>query len=140
MKISEIFVTVDIVLIKKLIGDYELLLIKRRNEPFKDNWALPGGFVDKNEDLETAAIRELVEETSITVSELEQLKAFGKPFRDPRNHVVSVAFFGIVDKNIVAKAADDAKEAKWFSVKELPKLAFDHDEIINFALSKHKLK
>ncbi len=140
MKISEIFVTVDIVLIKKLIDDYELLLIKRRNEPFKDNWALPGGFVDKNEDLETAAIRELVEETSITVSELEQLKAFGKPFRDPRNHVVSVAFFGIVDKSIVAKAADDAKEAKWFSVKELPKLAFDHDEIINFALSKHKLK
>ena len=140
MKISEIFVTVDIVLIKKLIGDYELLLIKRRNEPFKDNWALPGGFVDKNEDLETAAIRELVEETSITVSELEQLKAFGKPFRDPRNHVVSVAFFGIVDENIVAKAADDAKEAKWFSVKELPKLAFDHDEIINFALLKHKLK
>jgi 8-oxo-dGTP diphosphatase len=92
MKISEIFVTVDIVLIRKLIDDYELLLIKRRNEPFKDNWALPGGFVDKNEDLETAAIRELVEETSITVSELEQLKAFGKPFRDPRNHVVSVAF------------------------------------------------
>lgn len=140
MKISEIFVTVDIVLIKKLIGDYELLLIKRRNEPFKDNWALPGGFVDKNEDLETAAIRELVEETSITVSELEQLKAFGKPFRDPRNHVVSVAFFGMVDENIVAKAADDAKEAKWFSVKELTKLAFDHDEIINFALLKHKLK
>ena len=139
MRISEIFVTVDVVLIRENNHQLELLLIKRKNEPYKNDWALPGGFVDKNEDLETAAIRELKEETSIDVNKLEQLKAFGKPFRDPRNHVVSIAFFGIIDNTVVAKAADDAKEAKWFSVKDLPKLAFDHDEIINFALLKQKL-
>jgi len=140
VRISKIFVTVDVVLFKLSANYLELLLIKRKNEPYRDCWALPGGFVDTNEDLEDAAKRELFEETTIQVNSLEQLKAFGKPFRDPRSHVVSIAFFGYASENSIAIANDDAKEAKWFSVNDLPKLAFDHDEIIKFALSKTTLK
>ena len=136
MHISKIFLTVDIVVSKLYNNKTTVLLIKRRNNPFKNFWALPGGFVDENEDLEAAAIRELQEETSIKIESLEQLKAFGKPFRDPRNHTVSVAFLGFVQDETIAIAADDAMEVKWFSIDELPELAFDHDEIINFALTK----
>lgn len=136
MHISKIFLTVDIVLLKYSRNKYNILLVKRRNSPFKNFWALPGGFVDENEDLETAAKRELLEETSISIKNLEQLKAFGKPFRDPRNHVVSVAFIGYVPENTNAIAADDAKEVKWFNIDKLPQLAFDHDEIISFSLLK----
>ena len=138
MRTSKIFVTVDAVILRKS-SDYELLLIKRKNEPFKDCWALPGGFVDENEDLKTAAIRELEEETQIKVTDLEQIGAFGKPFRDPRGHMVSVAYFGIVPENTVAVAADDAKETGWFSVKDLPKLAFDHLDIVTLSLQKFQL-
>ncbi len=140
MRVSFIFVTVDIILFKEVSNKNLILLIKRKNEPFKDCWALPGGFVDENEDLKVAAIRELHEETQIEIENLEQLKAFGKPFRDPRSHVVSIAYTGFVSPETNAIASDDAKEAKWFSVNDLPKLAFDHDEIINFALLKHKIK
>lgn len=138
MRTSKIFVTVDAVILRKSV-DYELLLIKRKNEPFKDCWALPGGFVDENEDLKAAAIRELEEETQIKVTDLEQVGAFGKPFRDPRSHVVSVAYFGIVPENTVAVAADDAKETGWFSIKDLPKLAFDHSDIVTLSLQKFTL-
>lgn len=140
MRISNIFVAVDVLLFKEIDNSTFILLIKRKNVPFINSWALPGGFVDKNEDLEDAAKRELEEETQIKVKGLEQLKAFGKPFRDPRNHVVSIAFVGYVTSETEAFAGDDAKEAKWFSLKDLPKLAFDHDEIINFALLKLKTK
>jgi len=135
MRTSNIFVTVDAVILRKS-GDYELLLIKRKNEPFKDCWALPGGFVDQNEDLKVAAIRELEEETQIKVTDLEQIGAFGKPFRDPRGHMISVAYFGFVPENTIAVAADDAKETGWFSVKDLPKLAFDHLDIVTLSLQK----
>lgn len=136
MRISKIFVTVDVILIKNIENSQQLLLIQRKKEPFQDSWALPGGFVDENEDLETAALRELSEETGIQISAAAQLKAFGKPHRDPRGHMISVAFFAFADENASPIAADDAADAKWFSLNDLPKLAFDHDEIINFALSK----
>ncbi|HLF52865.1 NUDIX hydrolase [Flavobacterium sp.] len=139
MRISKIFVTVDVIIAKIEQSDFFLLLIKRKNDPFKDFWALPGGFVDENEDLEIAAIRELEEETQIKVTHLEQVGAFGKPFRDPRGHMVSVAYFGMVPENTIAVAADDAKEAQWFSIKNLPKLAFDHLDIINTTLQKQNL-
>lgn len=138
MKVSRIFVTVDTVIVKKA-PDYELLLIKRKNEPFKDCWALPGGFVDDNEDLEVAAKRELEEETQIKINSLQQIGAFGAPFRDPRNHTVSVAYFGEVAENTIAIASDDAKEAQWFSLKKLPALAFDHQEIIEKTIKTFKL-
>ncbi|HEY0091289.1 MAG TPA: NUDIX hydrolase [Flavobacterium sp.] len=136
MRISKIFVTVDAVVIKGAKSAPEILLIKRGNEPFKDHWALPGGFVDENEDLEKAALRELKEETGLVVSTVEQLKAFGKPFRDPRHHTVSVAFLAFADDDVKAEAADDASDAKWFPLNKLPQLAFDHQEIIDFAKTK----
>ena len=138
MRTSAIFLTVDTVILKLIGKDYHILLIQRRNNPFKDFWSLPGGFVDENEDLETAAKRELFEETCVKIENLEQLKAFGKPFRDPRSHMVTVAFLGFVLEETIAIAADDAKDVKWIAVNDLPELAFDHDEIINFALTKVK--
>lgn len=140
MRSSKIYVTVDILVFRKTDIHAQILLIRRKNDPFKDAWALPGGFVDENEDLEPAAKRELWEETQIEIGKVEQLKAFGKPFRDPRGHMVTVAFWGIVAPGTKAKAADDAKEAGWFQIDDLPKMAFDHDEIISFALQNVDLK
>lgn len=140
MRISKIFLTVDVVLIKMSQSRKQLLLIQRKKDPFQNFWALPGGFVDENEDLEVAALRELSEETGIQISAATQLKTFGTPHRDPRGHMVSVAFFAFADENAAPIAADDAADAKWFFINDLPKLAFDHDEIINFALSKINTK
>ena len=130
--VSKIFVTVDVLVINKKTD--EILLIKRLNEPFKDCWALPGGFVDENEDLEQAARRELFEETNIETEEMIQIGAFGTPNRDPRGHMISVAYQTDLIDNQIVKAKDDAKEVKWFSIKDLPELAFDHLEIINSIL------
>lgn len=139
MRTSKIFVTVDAVIFRKKDDDNELLLIKRKNDPFKSKWALPGGFVDEGEDLPVAAARELLEETGLVVKQLEQLGAFGKPGRDPRQHTVSVAYAGFAEENAEAMGADDADEAKWFSVKNLPELAFDHADIVTLAIEKHHL-
>jgi len=139
MRTSKIFVTVDAVIFRKTKGDHELLLIKRKNDPFKGKWALPGGFVDEGEDLIVAAQRELLEETGLKVTQLEQLGAFGKPGRDPRQHTVSIAYTGFSEENAEVSGADDADEAKWFSVKNLPELAFDHSDIVTLAIEKHHL-
>jgi len=139
MRTSKIFVTVDAVIFRKVKEAHEILLIQRKNEPFKGQWALPGGFVDEGEDLPVAAARELLEETGLEVENLQQLGAFGKPGRDPRQHTVSVAYTGFADENAVAVAADDAAEAQWFSVKVLPQLAFDHLDIVTLGLQKHNL-
>jgi len=136
----KIFVTVDVVLFRKMNSSYEILLIQRLNDPFKDYWALPGGFVDENEELETAAKRELFEETDIQLFQVKQIKAYGNPNRDPRHHTISVAFIGEIDSLAEAKAKDDAKAVKWFAVDELPALAFDHAEIIRDAIEKHITK
>ena len=136
MRTSNIFLTVDTLVFKRRAGVTEILLVKRKKEPFKDTWAIPGGFVDEGEDLEDAAIRELDEETSVKIDSAEQLRAFGKPGRDPRHHTVSVAFMAFVPANTTATAADDAKEAEWFSIDDLPALAFDHAEIVAFAIAK----
>jgi len=139
MRTSKIFVTVDAVVLRKVYSDLELLLIKRKNDPFKGKWALPGGFVDEGEDLPVAAKRELQEETGLVLDNLEQLGAFGKPGRDPRSHTVSIAYVGFTDANAEVVAADDADEAEWFSVSSLPEMAFDHADIIQLALEKHHL-
>lgn len=119
-----------------------VLLIRRKFPPFKDHWALPGGFVREEESLEDAVRRELKEETGAGVSYLEQLYTFGDPKRDPRQRVVSVAYFALVKSSQYQqlKASTDAEEAQWFSIKELPKLAFDHKEIVQTAIDRVRAK
>lgn len=108
-----------------------VLLIRRGNPPFEGRWALPGGFVDIDEDLEPAARRELEEETGLAAGPLSQVGAFGRPGRDPRGRVVSVAFTGApAADDPRPQPASDAAEARWFPLDELPELAFDHAEII----------
>jgi len=119
-----------------------LLLIKRKYDPFKGEWAIPGGFVLDNESLENAVERELQEETGVKINYLEQLYTFGKPDRDPRRRIISVAYFGLVKSSQFEKlnAATDAEEAQWFNIKELPKLAFDHQEILKIAIERLRAK
>lgn len=138
MRVSKIFVTVDVVVLRQTNTATQILFVQRKNEPFQGDWALPGGFVDEHEDLEAAAFRELEEETGLKPKTMVQLKAFGKPHRDPRSHTVSIAFVCEVAETAIAVAADDAADARWFAVNDLPKLAFDHSEIVSFALTKFK--
>ena len=135
MRKQNIFVTVDAVVFQKNKNKHLILLIQRKNSPFQNQWALPGGFVEDEENLNTAVVRELFEETGIVYSNFKQLKTFGKLGREPRGRTISVAFVGFSEANAIPKGADDAKDAKWFAIDKLPKLAFDHDEIIGFAIS-----
>lgn len=127
--------TVDCVVFGFDGGDLQVLLIRRGLEPFKDHWALPGGFVHLDETLDEAARRELAEETGLREVFLEQLHTFGAVERDPRERVVSVAYFALV-KPTAATAATDAAEAEWFPVASIPPLAFDHAEIFAAALAR----
>lgn len=130
-------VTVDCVIFGLDASDLKVMLIQRELEPFAGRWALPGGFVQMEEDLEAAARRELTEETGIRDVFLEQLYTFGAPGRDPRGRVVSVAYYALVNlEEHAAAAGSDAREAAWFAVDDLPPLAFDHDEIFRMALGR----
>jgi|ERR1019366_41839 8-oxo-dGTP diphosphatase len=123
-------VTVDIAIVT-CEAKPRVLLIRRKNEPFAGCWALPGGFVDKDEPLEAAARRELFEETGVQTKSLVQLHTFGDPGRDPRGHTISVVFLAEVDAEPLNPcAADDAAEVGWFSLARPPKLAFDHKDIL----------
>lgn len=127
--------TVDCVVFGFDGGDLQVLLIRRGLEPFQGRWALPGGFVHLEETLDEAARRELAEETGLREVFLEQLHTFGAVERDPRERVVSVAYFALV-KPTAATAATDAAEAEWFPVATIPPLAFDHAEILATALAR----
>ncbi len=128
-------VTVDIIIFRLSDNNPEVLLIKRGNDPYKGHWALPGGFVDKDEPLETAAARELKEETGLAGILLTQMHTFGNPGRDPRGHTVSVVYVGYLTDESTARAGDDAAAAEWFKTDELPDLAFDHDVVVEMAES-----
>lgn len=131
-------VTTDCVVFGETEGHVEVLLVKRANEPFKDEWALPGGFLEENETLEDCAARELMEETGLFGIELRQFAAFSALGRDPRGRTISVAYAAFVKKDGCAvRAADDAKEVAWFPVGALPQLAFDHGQIIREAMFGH---
>src|SRR5215467_3892725 len=133
--------TVDCVVFGFDEGDLKVLLIERGLEPFKGRWALPGGFVRVDETLDAAARRELQEEAGLTNIFLEQLYSFGEIDRDPRERVVSVAYYALVKlTEHAAKAATDASNAQWFSVSKVPRLAFDHGHILSTAVERLKGK
>ena len=130
--------TVDVILFLKKRDDTFVLLIDRKNDPFKGEWAFPGGFVDMDEGLEQAALRELEEETGVSSICLTQFATYGTLGRDPRGRTVSVIYSSEVSPSFEEKivAGDDAAKVKWFSLKSLPELAFDHAEILNDYLQK----
>lgn len=128
-------VTVDIMLFLKLKQSHKILLIQRKNPPFKNSWALPGGFMDIDELLKDAALRELKEETNIDLDHLHQFGIYDHPDRDPRGRTISVVFYKFLENQPdTLKAGDDAGKAQWFNTNELPKLAFDHKKILNDAM------
>jgi 8-oxo-dGTP diphosphatase len=121
--------TVDIALIAAR-PEPSILLVERARAPFAGSWALPGGFVDEDERVRDAAVRELAEETGVAAPELSLLDVYDAPGRDPRGWTVSVTFVGWLDEQVPATGADDASDAAWFPLGELPELAFDHAQIV----------
>jgi 8-oxo-dGTP diphosphatase len=134
--------TVDIVIFSLRDAALQALLIRRGNPPFEGQWAIPGGFVGMTEALEEAASRELEEETGLQAAYLEQLYTYGQPDRDPRGRVVSVAYFALIPPGQKHRptGGTDAVEAAWHPVESLPRLAFDHDEILRYALRRLRYK
>jgi 8-oxo-dGTP diphosphatase len=133
-------VAADAAVFRFFKGKAQLLLVNRRNEPFKGKWCLPGGFVDIDEELDDAVARELREETGLTGVKLEQVYTFGRCGRDPRGRVITVTYMGIVGEDkFQVKAGDDAAQTQWFDIAKLPEdLAFDHNDVTKFVIRKLK--
>ena len=130
-------VTADCVVITKE-PEPRVLLIQRGNEPFKGQWAFPGGFMNMDETAEQCAVRELFEETALNAKDIIQIGAYSKIDRDPRGRTVSVAFLTIIDAAAAVEGQDDAAKAQWFPLNALPDLAFDHNDIITDAIKLYK--
>ncbi|MDJ0918073.1 MAG: NUDIX domain-containing protein [Woeseiaceae bacterium] len=134
-------VTTDIVIFTIRHDELKVLLIKRGMPPYQGMWALPGGFVDMDEDLEEGARRELEEETGVSDVFLEQLYTFGAPDRDPRERVITVAYYALIPTDeIDIKAGSDAEGVSWIGMQELPELAFDHAAILDMAFERLSAK
>ena len=137
-------ITVDIILFTFQNNELKALLVRRKQPPFAGKWALPGGFVQIDEEIEEAARRELSEETNVNDIYLEQLYTFGEPDRDPRGRVITVAYFALLSvdqaESHQLQAASDADEAAWWNVYQLPSLAFDHDRILVYGLQRLRWK
>lgn len=132
-------VTTDCVIFGFDGSSLQVLLIERGLEPYKGKWAFPGGFVKMDESCEEGALRELQEETGLKDAYIEQFHAFSDPNRDPRERVITIAYFALVQKQEVM-GGDDAAQAQWFALNEIPQLAFDHDRILRVALSRLREK
>lgn len=134
-------VSADVVVFTLRENDLQVLLVRRKYPPFERMWAIPGGFVDIDESLEEAALRELEEETGIREVYLEQLYTFGRPDRDPRGRVITVVYFALAPADALRpRAGDDAAEARFWSIYDLPPLAFDHADILPYALQRLRYK
>lgn len=127
-------VTTDCVVFTKE-EEPKVLLIQRGNEPYKGCWAFPGGFMDMEETAEECAVRELKEETGLTVNQIQQIGAYSKVDRDPRGRTISIAYLAIVDAPTAVSGMDDAAKAAWFPLTSLPNLAFDHQDIMTDAIA-----
>lgn len=132
-------VTADCVVITKE-SEPKVLLIQRGADPFKGTWAFPGGFMNMDETTEQCAIRELEEETGLKVATVHQIGAYSKVDRDPRGRTITVAYLAIIDtpQDVIGK--DDAAKAEWFTITDLPTLAFDHEEIIKDAFAAYNCR
>ncbi|MBI4598452.1 MAG: NUDIX hydrolase [Candidatus Omnitrophica bacterium] len=136
-QLSKQAIAVDVVLLTIQGGTLKLLLVKRKQAPYRGAWALPGGIVGAEESVDAAALRELHEETNIGNIYLEQLYTFGELARDPRGRVITVAYYALVNwQQVQLKARQRVAEAMWFPVKRLPELAFDHRRIVDYALER----
>ena len=134
-------IAVDVVLFTIQDGVLKVLLVKRQQAPYRGAWALPGGLVEPEESVDTAALRELQEETNISNIYLEQLYTFGEPNRDPRGRVITIAYYALVNwQQFQLRARQRVSEANWFPVKRLPALAFDHERIAKYALERLRNK
>lgn len=130
-------VTVDVVVLTVSENTLHLLLVRRANPPWQGMWALPGGFVEIDESLRRAAWRELREETGVSTGHLAQLGAFGRPDRDPRERIITVAYYSLMPQNkLRIRAASDAADVRLFAIHSLPRLAADHDRIIARTLAR----
>ena len=127
-------VTADCIVIAKE-PEAKVLLIERADDPYKGCWAFPGGFLNMDESTEQCAIRELEEETGLTIETIHQIGAYSKVDRDPRGRTITVAYLAIIDKTVPVIGLDDAAKADWWPLSALPQLAFDHDEIIADAIA-----
>ena len=135
MLIQNIKVTVDAIVFRRKGGVLQLLLVKRKFDPGKGMWAFPGGFVEDDEELEAAAIRELEEETGLKLTTMTQLHTFGKVGRDARGRNITVAYYAFANESVQAvMGADDAEEAAWIDVANIKEMAFDHMEMLELAL------
>ncbi len=130
-------VTADCIVITRE-NNPRILLVERGAEPFKGCWAFPGGFLNMDETTEQCAMRELKEETGLVVKDITQIGAYSKVDRDPRGRTVTVAYVSVIEKAELVKGHDDAAQAKWFFLSDLPELAFDHEEILKDALEAYK--
>ena len=135
-------VTTDAVIFAVTAEATKLLLVKRGKDPYKGKWAIPGGFINIDEELEDSAARELQEETGLTGIKLEQMHTFGTCGRDPRGRQITVVYMGIIKEGLDRiKAGDDAALAQWFDIDKLPpNMAFDHNLVANLAIEKLKSK
>lgn len=128
--------TADCIVFARKELDFRVLLVQRANEPYKGKWAFPGGFMNMDETTEEAARRELKEETGLIVDDICQIGTFDRVDRDPRGRIITVAYFVVIDGIREVKGGDDAAVARWFSIGNLPELAFDHQKIMEVAMRK----
>ena len=134
-------VTVDLVLFTVNENHLKVMLVKRAEEPFRNDWSLPGGFIKVGESLDDAAQRVLIEKTAVSDVYMEQLYTFGEPKRDPRSRVITVAYIALIPwQSLPQPESDKVTDLTWLPVDHLPKLAFDHKEIVNYAVKRLRAK